>query len=85
MNATPKRYPPDDPREWLNRGQSSLVLAEHMTEDVYLEDLGFNAQQAGEKAVKALLIHREIEYPFEIPGDVVAVAAEPVSAVNDAS
>ena len=64
MNATPKRYPPDDPREWLNRAKSNLLLAKLMKEGVYLEDLSFNAQQAAEKAVKALLIHREVEFPY---------------------
>ncbi len=64
MNASPKRYPPDDPREWLNRARSNLLLAESEKGDVYLEDLCFHAQQAAEKAVKALLIHREVEYPY---------------------
>jgi len=35
-----------------------------MKEGVYLEDLCFDAQQAAEKAVKAMLIHREVEYPY---------------------
>jgi len=64
MNAPPKRYPPDDPREWLNRAKSNLLLAKHVKEGVYLEDLCFAAQQAAEKAVKALLIHRGVEYPY---------------------
>ena len=64
MSATPKRYPPDDPREWLNRAKSNLLLAKHVKEGVYLEDLCFGAQQAAEKAAKALLIHREVEYPY---------------------
>jgi HEPN domain-containing protein len=34
------------------------------TPGVYLEDLCFDAQQAAEKAVKALLIHRGVEFPF---------------------
>ncbi len=32
--------------------------------DAYLEDLCFEAQQAAEKAVKAVLIKRDIEYPY---------------------
>jgi len=61
-----KRFPPDDPREWLNRARSNLVQAEKGTEigGVYFEDLCFNAQQAAEKALKALLIARQIEFPY---------------------
>ncbi len=60
----PQRYPPDDPREWLNRAQSSLLQARVEQEGVYLEDLCFHAQQAAEKAIKALLIHRRVEFPY---------------------
>ncbi|MEA3309375.1 MAG: HEPN domain-containing protein [Chloroflexota bacterium] len=61
-----KRYPPDDPREWLNRARSNLAQAEKGAEigGVYFEDLCFNAQQAAEKALKALLIARQIEFPY---------------------
>ncbi|MBI3245901.1 MAG: HEPN domain-containing protein [Deltaproteobacteria bacterium] len=60
----PERFPPEDPREWLNRAQSNLVLASMQEERIYLEDLCFNAQQAAEKAIKALLIHRKVEFPY---------------------
>ena len=50
----PERYPPEDPREWLNRAQSNLVLAGMQGDRIYLEDLCFNAQQAAEKAIKDL-------------------------------
>jgi HEPN domain-containing protein len=33
-------------------------------EGVYLEDLCFNAQQAVEKAIKALLIQCHVEFPY---------------------
>jgi HEPN domain-containing protein len=59
-----ERYPPDDPREWLNRARSDLVLARAEEEGIYLEDLCFHAQQAAEKAVKALLIMYGIEFPY---------------------
>ena len=42
----PERYPPDDPREWLNRAKSNLAMAKNRAPDVYLEDLCFEAQQA---------------------------------------
>ena len=49
--SPPERYPPDDPREWLNRARSSLAMAKNRIPDAYLEDLCFEAQQAAEKAV----------------------------------
>ena len=57
-----KRFPPDDPREWLNRARSNLAKARstHRTPEIYLEDLCFDAQQAAEKAIKAILIHLDV-------------------------
>jgi HEPN domain-containing protein len=60
----PERYPPEDPREWLNRARSNLVLASMHSEGVYLEDLCFNAQQAVEKAINAPLIQRHVQFPY---------------------
>ena len=60
----PKRFPPDDPREWMNRARSNLVMAKNRIPDAYLEDLCFDAQQAAEKAIKAVMIAREIEFPY---------------------
>lgn len=59
-----KRYRPDDPREWLNRALSNLVQAKLEQPGIYYEDLCFNAQQATEKAVKALLLHRGVRFPY---------------------
>jgi HEPN domain-containing protein len=41
-----------------------LALAQARPEGVYLEDLCFHAQQAAEKAVKALLIRHGIPFPY---------------------
>ena len=60
----PDRFPPDDPREWLNRARSNLIRAANRVPGVYLEDLCFDAQQAAEKAVKALLITRGVDFPY---------------------
>jgi len=60
----PERYPPEDPREWLNRARSNLVLARTEKQGIYLEDLCFNTQQAAEKAIKALLIRYGVEFPY---------------------
>ena len=59
-----KRFPPDDPREWLNRAKSNLAPATATAAPgVYLEDLCFDAQQAAEKAIKAVFIHRGAASP----------------------
>lgn len=60
----PERFPPDDPREWLNRARSSLARAKAKLPEIYLEDLCFDCQQTVEKAVKALLIRRAIAFPY---------------------
>lgn len=54
------------PKDWLRRARSNLALARQgrtLGEDVLYEDLCFDAQQAAEKAIKALLIHRGVAYP----------------------
>lgn len=60
------RFSPDDPREWLNRAKSNLAKAQHAVNapDVYLEDLCFDAQQAAEKAIKAVLIQLNVKFPY---------------------
>lgn len=55
---------PDDPGEWLARARSNLALAGAALPGVYLEDLCFEAQQAAEKALKALLIARGVAFPY---------------------
>lgn len=47
-----------DPKEWLKRAKSSLILAKKSIEDgLFYEDLCFNAQQSAEKSLKALIVH----------------------------
>lgn len=62
----PERRPPDDPIEWLNRAKSNLAraTADINLPSVYLEDLCFDAQQAAEKAIKALLLSHGVAFPF---------------------
>ncbi len=62
----PKRRPADDPVEWLNRARSNLARAQADSRipEVYLEDLCFDTQQAAEKAVKAVLLHLKIRFPY---------------------
>ena len=59
-----ERYSPDDPREWLNRARSSLPIATSRVTGAYLEDLCFEAQQAAEKAIKAVMMKRNIDFPY---------------------
>ena len=59
-----ERFPPDDPREWLNRARSNLAIAKNRVPDAYLEDLCFEAQQAAEKAIKARLMSLDIDFPY---------------------
>ena len=48
--------------EWLKRARSSLELAKYSDNElVYYEDLCFQAQQAAEKGLKALLIYYGVE------------------------
>lgn len=58
------RRSPDDPEEWLRRARSNLAQARARQPEVYLEDLCFQAQQAAEKALKALLLHRAGAFPY---------------------
>ncbi len=60
----PEHNSPDDPREWLNRAKSNLARARNRLPEVYFEDLCFDAQQAAEKAIKAVMISHDIDYPY---------------------
>lgn len=60
----PKQLPPDDPREWLRRANSNLALSRAVLEDVDFADLCFDAQQAAEKSIKAVFVHRSETFPY---------------------
>ena len=60
----PDRFPPNDAREWLNRARSNLAISRSKLPGVYFEDLCFEAQQAAEKAIKAVMIIRAINFPY---------------------
>ncbi len=61
---TVDRLPGDDPREWLNRARSNLTQSRQEHPSIYLEDLCFQAQQAAEKALKALLLFHGESFPY---------------------
>ncbi len=55
---------PGGPADWLRRAQSDLSLAQMpRPEGVLREDLCFHAQQAAEKALKAVLVANSIPIP----------------------
>ncbi len=53
-----------DPKEWMRRARSSLALARagRTSPEVLLEDVCFDAHQAAEKAIKAVLVSRGIHF-----------------------
>ena len=81
---TRSRYRADDPREWLARARSALAVAKVAAAGADLEDLCFSAQQAAEKAIKAVMIRRGVRFPYIHELDsllkVLEDAGEPVPA-----
>jgi len=61
---TRKYRPPTDPTEWLDHAKSNLAHAQAESAEVWYEDLCFDAQQAAEKAIKAVFVHRGERFPF---------------------
>ena len=59
-----RKRSPDNPAEWIKRAGSSLTLSTAKTPGVLYEDLCFQAQQAVEKALKALLLARGARPPY---------------------
>jgi len=51
------------PEEWLRRAKGNLARARQTKpKDAFWEDLCFDAQQAAEKAIKAVLVFRQLEF-----------------------
>jgi HEPN domain-containing protein len=61
----PEGRNPTDPNEWMRRARSNLARARagRTAPDVLLEDACFDAQQAAEKAVKAVLVAKRVPFP----------------------
>lgn len=59
------KHDPTDPQTWLARAKSNLRRAELGRQDevIFYEDLCFDAQQAAEKALKALCLKQGIVIP----------------------
>jgi HEPN domain-containing protein len=55
---------PGSPADWLRRAWSNLDLARvDRNSNILFEDLCFHAQQAAEKALKAILVSKIISFP----------------------
>jgi HEPN domain-containing protein len=60
----PKKRPLGTAQEWLRRAKGNLARAKQAKpREAFWEDLCFDAQQAAEKAIKAVLQYRRIEFP----------------------
>lgn len=60
----PEGVDPGSPADWLGHATSDLTLARAgPIEGVLFEDLCFHAQQAAEKALKAVLVLRSTPFP----------------------
>ena len=61
----PPKRAPGSYEDWMERAKASLALAKaRKMEGILLEDLCYQAQQAGEKALKALYLKRGAVFPF---------------------
>ena len=66
MTPPGRRPPPGSPEDWLAYAESDLNLARlaRDREEILQEQVCFHAQQAVEKALKAVLLARRIEFPL---------------------
>lgn len=66
MNPKHEKTAPGSPSQWMAHAESDLRMARLGAEDsaVLREQVCFHAQQAAEKALKAILLSRNIEFPY---------------------
>lgn len=62
---TPEQVKWDFVQQWLDKARSDLRVAEILLESdlEHFDNVGFHAQQAAEKFIKALLVRHQIEFP----------------------
>ena len=59
------RSSPGSANDWLARAKGDLALARGpLTVDAFLEDLCFHAQQAAEKAIKAVYVFEGLRFRY---------------------
>ena len=66
MSPDKARRVPGSPPEWMDHAESDLRLARLAAgdESILREQVCFHAQQAAGKAIKAVLVFRQIEFPL---------------------
>lgn len=64
--SAPPRKPPNQPQLLLRKARSHRIALDHVGLDPTFADMivGFHAQQATEKLIKAVLSHNQIAYPL---------------------
>lgn len=90
MTPRPRTSVTLQPGSWLAHARSDLALAKlGLQGDVLPEQLCFHAQQAVEKAFKAVLLQRHVDFPFthdlsELLDTLAAAGIEVPPAFNEA-
>jgi len=81
----PRNRPaPGSPADWLARARGNLVLARQPKPDgAFWEDFCYQAQQAAEKALKAVLISRGVNVPWTHSIEELLDAMPPDLAIDD--
>lgn len=66
MSLKGKVKVPGSPDEWMNHATSDMRLAHLAASDEFVrrEQVCFHAQQAAEKAIKAVLLSRGVDFPL---------------------
>lgn len=66
MSPDNENYAPGSPAQWVTHAESDLRLARLGAKDISIlrEQVCFHAQQAAEKALKAVLLSRDIAFPY---------------------
>jgi HEPN domain-containing protein len=66
MNPPAKKSLLSSPQDWIAHAQSDLKMVKPGREDgeILFEQVCFHAQQAVEKALKAVLLARQVDFPL---------------------
>ncbi len=66
MNPKHPKQVPGSPEEWMSHAESDLRLARLAASDesICVEQVCFHTQQAAEKAIKAVLLKKGIDFPL---------------------
>ena len=78
MNPTDKKKSLGSPSEWMNHAESDMKIARLASDDpdIRPEQACFHAQQAAEKAFKAVLLSQGIQFPLTHDIEVLIGIAE---------